>query len=62
MTTDDESDLETLYTTFVLSMVMVSVLATPAILAMGYTPPNRSQAIGRFPAFRRNDVRETSLG
>lgn len=36
MTTDDESDLETLYTAFVLSMVMASVLATPAILAMGY--------------------------
>ena len=36
MTTDDESNLETLYTTFVLSMVMLSVLATPAILALGY--------------------------
>ncbi|MDR1855484.1 MAG: hypothetical protein LBR05_11365 [Azoarcus sp.] len=44
--------METMYTMFVLGMVMSSLMATPAIVAMGYANAWRKVMLGREPGYR----------
>jgi len=51
MVSSDVGSTETMYTMFVLGMVMSSLLAAPAIVAMGYANAWRKVLIGD-PGFR----------